>query len=116
MNFKLWLESRAQLYSWLDPEGNAFPVGNQGHDTTAYQILKNELPPNKSYEALSLLMKRGWQRINYIGRELIASNYEGIIVNRKQKRTLIDLAHEYEFNTSEFDNGVSNNSIIWSRT
>jgi hypothetical protein len=107
MRFKVWLESRVDRYSWLDPSGFFHPVTYAGHYGFARKILVEKY--NLSLEqmknnAVVMLMEKGWMRITYFNRDLVAENHF-VYPNHKQLSALENLAIELKMYKVEFDNG-----------
>lgn len=112
MKFKIWLENNVNLHSWLSPQGEIYPAGVLGHYSSAAEILG---PSSNPKEALNILMKKGWQRLNYYRYDLTSNNSEGIFPNQKQMKVLVDLAAENGMETVEFDNDEKT-WPIWNRS
>lgn len=104
MNFRLWLETQQDRYSWLDPSGRFHPLPlGSSHSDFAAQILHGRVNPSLS--PLAALMQKGWQRIVFMGSELIANNDQTRTINPAQTSALINSAIENKMTKIEFDYG-----------
>ncbi len=113
MNFKLWLESPQDKYSWLDPSGRFYPVSHgYNHGSFAANILKNKIDDSLLSQSLIILMKRGWQRVIFYGSELIANNDQVKTINTLQRQALIDYAIENNMEKVSFDNS-EDDKVLW---
>jgi hypothetical protein len=105
MDFKQWLisEGRDDLYSWMSPRAEVFPVpAGMGHSSWAKQFLK---------KLISEMWEDGWLRIAFYGVDLYAHN-EIVAPNEKQKFELINLAIENGMKRVINDN-AEDNEIMW---
>jgi len=106
-SFKLFLENRENLTSWLNPSGKFFPVqGSQTHTNLAIQITHQAYP-----KCFQILLNKGWQRINYINNNLYAYNTIKP-PNQSQLDSLIELAMINKINNIYYDNERSD-EILW---
>lgn len=107
--FKLWLESRENVYSWLSPTGKFFPVPiNSNHSIYANQLTNLKYP-----FSMEKLFENKWFRIYFYKDQIVAHNniYQ---LNDQQKNKLIELALEENFDFVIIDNEVKER-VVWSR-
>jgi hypothetical protein len=110
LSFDMFLEHRLDLHSWLDPQGNFYPV-QTSHYASAINIIQHLKIPLDG-NAVHSLMKLGWMRITYENTLLYANNGFKPL-NSNQKKQLVDLAIENNIQKVVFDND-ENERVIWS--
>ena len=104
MKFKIWLETSANLTSWIDHKGNLYPIGLGSHAAKAIEIMKDN-------DGLNILINKGWGRVTYIGGDLYFHNpyYKP---NTYQLSELINLAIENGFKNIIWDT-EGKDIIVW---
>ena len=112
-------EVKKFTYSWLSPGGNFFPVKVNHY----YDAIKFFRPNNSninsninidSYQVMRFLWRRGWQRITCFSKESLYSTNGIQPPNDIQKRKLIDLAKELNFEKLVYLNDEGVNYVLWS--
>jgi hypothetical protein len=95
--------ARQDSHSWLTPAGKFLPIpAGHTHGSVAA----------KAGESIESLWGKGWQRVTYIGRELLAHN-EAQAPTATQRQALIDHAVEEGFSHVKHDHG-EDERILWS--
>jgi hypothetical protein len=129
MKFKIWLNetNSNNLYSWLSPQGEFFPVYNSHHTEYAIKLIPEitdkHINIKNPAEARDLLFEKGWMRITY-EKKSTSSGLPHITIyvnnsttppNRIQKAELIDFAIIKQ-NVFEiiYDNDT-NEKTIWTK-
>jgi hypothetical protein len=99
--------------SWLDTNGKFYPITRVTEDTPWVSHGSWAVYHGKR---MSEIFEEGWQRVTFIGDNLIASNDLGVPLNWKQKSSLVDLAiANKKFNTVVYENGEGDEHTIWER-
>lgn len=109
------MESNLEFtYSWQKPDGTFLPV-NYSHGSHAYEIMLKK-SQGKDFDHggdhIMGLWKLGWQRITSIRPTGIYANNEVMAPNNVQKKALIDLAIELNYQKVEWDGG-DKDAILW---
>jgi hypothetical protein len=92
---------KTNVEGWLAPSGNFIPNGEgQSHAASAVRILKRKINTTDAY---NLLMKKGWQRVTFIGFTLMTNNWHSR-PTPKQLRELKNLASENRLHEIIWDN------------
>lgn len=106
MKFRYWLENIEDFsnsQSWLDTNGEFYPVYGMNHDSWAIKQETN----------IQTLFEEGWMRIIYIGDTLYACNDAKMPLNQRQKQNLADFAmFSNRFTEIVYDDG-ERDKIIW---
>lgn len=104
----LEINAYEKQYSWQDVYGKFIPV-KKSHDEDALEILMIN-----SDDPISDMWSRGYMRVVFTGKEIIAHN-EINSPNEKQKRELINLAKDSNAISVEYDKGRPVTKTIWSK-
>lgn len=106
--YELICESKTA--SWLDPSGkfHNLKIG-QTHTKFAFDKLGN----TNAEHPVIILMKKGWQRVTWLGSVLLSHN-DFTIPNNIQQRKLKSMAWEENFEKLEWDGG-EDSRILWTQ-
>ena len=92
----------------MDEYGKFIPIkGN--HHSYALRVTGNAPDPEK------VLWEKGWQRITYYSMGTLYTENHIMPPNEIQRRKLIDLVKELNFNELKHDNGKVRDIILWSK-
>ena len=106
--------SKANMASWLSPDGKFYPITSMDHGIEGKDIIQ-KIYNNKVSSDINVyefLMKKGWIRVTYIHDTIYANNYVIDSIAPTQKSQLKNLAIESGMKTVRFDGSVKD-YIIW---
>jgi hypothetical protein len=116
---KYWLlvESRSDIYCWIAPDGRVYSNDKFSHVEAARNLIPKFNLNTGGLEIIdneyTIMYKNDWLRVTYDGSEMVCSNYFRT-PNPSQKKSLIDMAEQYNMNIVVFDGGRANTKVIWS--
>lgn len=112
LSFKCVFSSKEEMYSWLSPTGQFFPVDRNGTHSEAAWLRFPPKPGDTKPDPLATAWQAGWYRITYMGGTLYAHN-DLVPPNPSQKKALEDLAIEQHMEDVQIDHN-GDLSTIWS--